>query len=77
MLEDFVGEDDILLGESCKDWEDAVMRGAQPLLQRGIIEPAYVEAIKANHRAMPYMVIAPCWPMRVPSAGHMVWGLRL
>lgn len=59
MLEDFVGEDDILLGESCKDWEAAVERGAQPLLQRGIIEPAYVEAIKANHRAMPYMVIAP------------------
>ena len=59
MLEDFVGEDDILLKESCKDWEAAIERGAQPLLRRGVIEPAYVEAIKENHRAMPYMVIAP------------------
>ena len=79
MLEDFVGEDDILLGESCKDWEDAVMRGAQPLLQRGIIEPAYVEAIKANHRAMPYMVIAPgimLAPARPECGAHGV-GLTL
>lgn len=59
MLENFVGREDILLGERCSNWEDAVDRGAQPLLKRGVIEPAYVEAIKANHRAMPYMVIAP------------------
>ena len=59
MLENFVSREDILLKERCSGWEDAVDRGAQPLLKRGVIEPAYVEAIKANHRSMPYMVIAP------------------
>lgn len=59
MLEKFISRENILLGERCSNWEDAVDRGARPLLDKGIIEPAYVEAIKENHRSMPYMVIAP------------------
>lgn len=59
MLTDFVTKEDVLFHEACGDWEDAVHRGAVPLIRRGVIEESYVEAIKKNHRAMPYMVIAP------------------
>lgn len=59
MLERFVKDNGILLQETCATWEAAIDRGAAPLLAADIIEPSYVEAIKTNHRAMPYMVIAP------------------
>lgn len=59
MLERFITDGGILLQQSCTTWEDAIDRGAAPLLAADIIEPSYVEAIKVNHRAMPYMVIAP------------------
>lgn len=59
MLADFVTREDVLFQESCQGWREAIERGAAPLLKRGIIEASYVEAIKKNHEAMPYMVIAP------------------
>ncbi len=59
MLEQFLEKGDILLGEKCKDWEEAISRGCEPLLARQIIVPSYRDAIMENHRSMPYMVIAP------------------
>ena len=60
MLETFVEKGDVQTRVVCKDWQEAVDRGAAPLLARGVIEPRYVEAIKAHHREMgPYMVVAP------------------
>ncbi len=59
MLQEYVGEGSILLHQSCKDWEEAVTRGCAPLIKARLADPSYAEAIKANHRAMPYMVIAP------------------
>lgn len=59
MLEAFMQKEDVLLGISCRDWQEALDKGAEPLLRREIIKPAYVEAIKKNHQEMPYMVIAP------------------
>ncbi len=59
MLEAFMDEEDVLLNVSCGDWQEALDKGAAPLLRRQVIEPSYVEAIKRNHREMPYMVIAP------------------
>ena len=59
MLDGFVTVEDVMFHENCKGWEDAIDHGAAPLLRRGVIEPSYVEAIKENHRKMPYMVIAP------------------
>ncbi len=54
MLEAFMNEEDVLLNVSCEDWQEALDKGAEQ-----VIEPSYVEAIKRNHREMPYMVIAP------------------
>ena len=59
MLDSFVTKEDVLFHEECKSWEDAIDHGATPLLRRNVIEKSYVEAIKENHRKMPYMVIAP------------------
>ena len=53
MLEAFMNEEDVLLNVSCEDWQEALDKGAEPLLRRQVIEP------KRNHREMPYMVIAP------------------
>lgn len=59
MLEHFVQEEDILLQQTCKNWEEAIDCSTAPLLARGVIELSYREAIKKNHRELPYMVIAP------------------
>ena len=48
----------ILLNVPCTDWEDALDKGAAPLLADKVIEESYVQAVKVNHREMPYMVIA-------------------
>lgn len=79
MLDKFVTPEDVMLQESCKDWEDAIDRGTAPLLQRKIIEPSYVEAIKNNHRQMPYMVIAPGIMLAHarPEAGAHAVGITL
>ena len=59
MLEEFVDEESVQIDVPCSSWQEALDTGAAPLLKKGIIEPSYVEAIKRNHREMPYMVIAP------------------
>lgn len=60
MLEKFVKLDDIQVVCECDNWQSAVEKGAEPLLQRGVISPCYVDAIKRHHVEMgPYMVIAP------------------
>ena len=59
MLDQFVTKEDVLFHEVCQNWQEAIDRGAAPLLNRAVIEESYVDAIKKNHQAMPYMVIAP------------------
>lgn len=59
MLEQFIKAEDIMLKKSCSDWQNAIDCGAEPLLKRKVIEGSYVQAIKDNHKKMPYMVIAP------------------
>ncbi len=59
MLDEFVTREDVLFRVPCRDWKEAVDRGAEPLLRRGVIDQSYVEAVKKNHQEMPYMVIAP------------------
>lgn len=59
MLEAFVKPEAIQLDVACKDWQEALDKGAAPLLQSGVIEKSYVEAVKKSHQELPYMVIAP------------------
>lgn len=60
MLKDFITENDITLNCQCKTWQEAVDKAAKSLLERNVIKPSYVEAIKRHHLELgPYMVIAP------------------
>lgn len=59
MLERYITPELIQLNVTAADWEEAVDIAAQPLVANGLIDLGYVAAIKDNHRAMPYMVIAP------------------
>lgn len=58
ILDQFMTPERILLNVTCTDWEDAIDKGAAPLIAEKVIEKSYVQAVKANHRQMPYMVIA-------------------
>ena len=60
MLGQYISPGGIMLQEVCRDWEECIDRGAQPLLEHGIVLPSYPAAVKRNHREMgAYMVIAP------------------
>lgn len=59
MLAEFLVPNGIRLAVTAKNWEQAIDAGGEPLLKAGLITPSYIEAIKKNHREMPYMVIAP------------------
>lgn len=57
MLEN-ITEKDITIGVQAVDWEDAIAKSAQPLLEEKAIEKSYIEAmIDAVHRIGPYIVL--------------------
>ena len=60
MLADLLNEKTVEIGVEATDWEDAIRKGAQPLLRNGSIEPRYVDAmIDAVKKLGPYIAIAP------------------
>jgi ascorbate PTS system EIIA or EIIAB component len=60
MLEEYIEQNGLLLQQFCCGWEDAIEKGAAPLLAANSIDRKYIEAIKKNHKEIgPYMVIAP------------------
>ena len=60
MLSDYLTEDLIRLQVQAEDWEEAVKAGGQLLLDAGICESRYIEAmVDAVRRLGPYMVLAP------------------
>jgi mannitol/fructose-specific phosphotransferase system IIA component (Ntr-type)/transcriptional antiterminator len=71
-LSELVKEDCILLGLDAQDWESAVRKSAEPLVEGSYIEPRYVEAMISNIREMgPYIVISPgiAMPHSLPKDG--------
>ncbi len=59
-LLDLLQENMIELKISVKDWEEALRKGAQLLVDSGGVEPCYVDAIIDMVRKLgPYVVIAP------------------
>ena len=59
MLTDTVTVDDIQIGISADDWEDAIRKSSQILLEKKSIEPRYVQAmIDTVKKNGPYMVIS-------------------
>lgn len=60
MLEKYLRKEMIELQVEAADWEDAVRRGGQLLVEGGICEPRYVDAmVQAVRELGPYMVLAP------------------
>lgn len=60
MLGDYITRDLIKLQVKVDDWEGAVRAGGQLLLDAGICESSYVDAmVDAVRRLGPYMVLAP------------------
>ncbi|MGB9840959.1 BglG family transcription antiterminator [Thermovenabulum sp.] len=60
VLEELITEKTIKLNIDAKDWEDAVRKGGEILVENGFVEPRYVEAmIKTVKEIGPYIVIAP------------------
>ncbi|MHC5228775.1 BglG family transcription antiterminator [Enterococcus sp. LJL99] len=58
MLKDILKASDILLNETCTDWQEAIREVSVPLLKEQIIEPGYVEAMIASVKEFgPYIVI--------------------
>ena len=58
MLLDKIGASDVMIQLEAKNWEDAIRKSSQILLERGSIEARYVDAmIKVVHDNGPYIVI--------------------
>lgn len=58
-LSDFITPDKITLKKNAVSWEQAIQIAAQPLIDGGQIEPAYVEAMTNYYDKDPYIVIGP------------------
>jgi transcriptional antiterminator/mannitol/fructose-specific phosphotransferase system IIA component (Ntr-type) len=57
---DYVCADDIQVVDACESWQDAIRLAAMPLVQRGLMEPRYVETmIHAVCELGTYMVLTP------------------
>lgn len=71
-LRDMLTPQTIQVGALAADWEEAVRVSAQPLLELGLIEQSYVDAMVDNIIEMgPYVVIAPgiAMPHALPENG--------
>ena len=60
MLSDYITSDLIKLQVEVADWQGALRAGGEMLIQAGLCEPRYIEAmIDAVNDLGPYMVLAP------------------
>ena len=58
MLLEKITVSDVILNIHANDWEDAIRKSAQPLLDKGSIEARYIDAmIQVVHDNGPYIVI--------------------
>lgn len=70
----------IEVGVPASDWEAAVRHGGRLMIDAGLVEERYVEAIIRNHREIgPYFVIAPgiAMPHAKPENGVIKTGYAL
>lgn len=80
MLSRWLNEDTVQVAETAEDWQAALKVCAQPLLQQGVINQAYLLAIIASHQQLgPYYVLAPglAMPHARPEDGAKALGLSL
>ena len=80
MLEKYLTRDTISLNFTAKDWEAAVRKGGELLVNAGKCLPGYVDAMARTVRELgPYMVIAPGLALAHarPEDGALAIGLSL
>ena len=80
MLEKYLTRDTISLNFTAKDWEAAVRKGGELLVNAGKCLPGYVDAMVRTVRELgPYMVIAPGLALAHarPEDGALAIGLSL
>ncbi|GKU82145.1 BglG family transcription antiterminator [Niallia sp. NCCP-28] len=78
VLQDLLMEETIQLVEEAKSWEEAINMAANPLLNKGVIEERYVDAIIENVKTLgPYIVIGPgvAIPHARPEMGVKALGM--
>lgn len=67
MLSELITSDVIRVHADANDWQDAVTKSCQALIDNGAVEPSYVEAIFRSHQELgPYYVVGP--GMAMPHA---------
>ncbi|EAS45618.1 PTS mannitol transporter subunit IIA [Photobacterium profundum] len=60
MLKELLTTDVIRIHESADNWQQAIELSCQALIEKGAVEPSYVEAIFRSHAEMgPYYVVGP------------------
>lgn len=60
MLKTLLTPDVVQVIPQVKDWRDAIKIACQPLIDKGCIEPRYVDAIYKSHEQIgPYYVLGP------------------
>lgn len=67
----------IAVKQSVTGWEEAVRTGGRLMVEAGLVEPRYIDAIITNHKEMgPYFVIAPgiAMPHAKPENGVIKTG---
>ncbi|WP_099302259.1 BglG family transcription antiterminator [Bacillus sp. Marseille-P3800] len=65
--------------DAVEDWDEALRQASKPLVDQGIVEPRYVDALVANKDRDPYIVIGPglAIPHAAPEEGVIQTGMSL
>lgn len=80
MLSNWLKKENIKIVSNITDWKEAIRKSAVPLLEQGIIEDRYIQAIFDMHEKVgPYYVLAPgiAMPHSRPEDGAKGIGLSL
>lgn len=60
MVDTYLNIEDLRLQYDCNNWEEMIRQTGQLMLERGYVDPSYIEAmVKAKQTYGAYMVIAP------------------
>ncbi|WP_054705616.1 BglG family transcription antiterminator [Bacillus sp. JCM 19041] len=78
-LNSFIYPDVITQFKSTQSWEVALSIAAKPLVEQGMIEERYIEALIANKERDPYIIIGPhlAIPHAAPEEGVIQSGMSL
>lgn len=78
-LNSFIYPDMITRVKSTQSWEAALSIAATPLVEQGMIEKRYIEALVANKERDPYIIIGPylAIPHAAPEEGVIQSGISL